>query len=121
MSTLIFKKKIGFRVEKTHIISLFGKQIPIKTFFGATYPFGKIKVYDDKIVLLKFFSSMEIKKENMKIFEQKIWEFGKFNHRIMIINIKANKDKCFYIYDFSTSNLIKELNQAGYAVEKDYE
>ena len=99
MSDVYEEKLNGVRIKDGFLYRSFG------------WPFAKIKVYKDIIVLSSLFSSEEIQKTEIKSMKKE-----DFNVVIGIVEITKKDGSVFQIKSWNNKILIKKLKEFGYNV-----
>jgi len=80
---------------------------------SAGWPFAKIAVYRDRIVLSSLFASNELLKKDIVSMKK-----GKFNVIWDVVYITSKKDgRVFMVQSFNFENLVEKLREFGYKVD----
>lgn len=112
----LFEERIGYTFGSAKDILIFGKKIPFKTFYSIPYPFGKLIVYSDKLVIQTLFGKkLEIRKNKIISLEKDQITLNKsYFKAIHIVHNEDISQNIVYVVPLKILNTINVLEKEGY-------
>lgn len=83
-----------------------------------TWPFAKLRVYKNKIVIKYRFSNLELRKKDITFIEKYQGLLGFFGRGIRIYHNKTKLPKFIVFWSFNPDNTLNEFRKRGYNLIK---